>query len=180
NRLLGILLGIIGVTILIGADSLGGLSLAGLGQILILVASLFYAISAIYAGRFSHLPPIVSAASMLTASTVMMLPMSLLFDQPWQIQLTWSTVWAVLGSALLSTVLGYIIYYRLRTTTSPTNLMLVTFLIPINAVLWGSTLLGEQISGSMIIGMLVIFSGLIVIDGRILLRLSQHVKGTNV
>ena len=176
NRMIGVLCGIVGVTILIGADALGGLSLTSLGQFAVLGAALFYAISAIYARRFD-LPPMVSAASMLTSSTIMMLPMALIVDQPWTLQPDANAFIAVFGTALLSTSLAYIIYYRLVATTGPTNLMLVTLLIPVNAIFIAGFVLDERLTWAMVVGMLLIFLGLIAIDGRLWQSLQRWRRG---
>jgi drug/metabolite transporter (DMT)-like permease len=68
--------------------------------------------------------------------------------------------------ALLSTALAYIIYFRLLASSGATNLLLVTFLIPVSALLLGATLLDERLNPGHFIGMGFIGVGLAAIDGR--------------
>ena len=168
NRLAGIGLGIVGVVVLIGPETLAGLSSQGMGQLAILGASLSYACSAIYGRRFRGLSPLVSSAGMLVSSTVMIIPLALLIERPWEMHFGPSVVGAVIGLAVLSTMVAYLIYFRLLSTAGPTNLLLVTLLVPISALTLGGLFLGERLSGLMLVGMLLIFSGLISIDGRLL------------
>jgi drug/metabolite transporter (DMT)-like permease len=76
---------------------------------------------------------------------------------------TWG---ALLGLALLSTALGFVLYFRLLATAGATNVMLVTLLMPIVALLLGSLLLGEAVTATALAGMALIFAGLLAIDGR--------------
>jgi drug/metabolite transporter (DMT)-like permease len=80
-------------------------------------------------------------------------------------------VWgAVLGIAAFSTALAYALYFRILATAGATNLLLVTFLIPISAIVLGSFLLGEHLAPRHYVGMALIGCGLAAIDGRLLKR----------
>ena len=74
---------------------------------------------------------------------------------------------AVLGLAVLSTALAYIVFFRISATAGPTNVMLVTLLIPVTATALGVLVLGETLTINQVAGALVIASGLLVIDGRL-------------
>jgi hypothetical protein len=80
---------------------------------------------------------------------------------------------AIFGLAAISTSLAYIIYFRVLATAGATNLLLVTFLIPLSAILLGVMVLGEQLGWNAFVGMGLIFMGLITIDGRLLKRLKN-------
>ena len=69
---------------------------------------------------------------------------------------------------MVSTALAYIVFFRISATAGPTNVMLVTLLIPVTATALGVLILGEALTGNQIAGALVIASGLVVIDGRLL------------
>jgi drug/metabolite transporter (DMT)-like permease len=75
---------------------------------------------------------------------------------------------ALLGLALLSTAIAYVLFFRILATAGATNLMLVTFLIPVSAILLGAAILGEQLQAKHLIGMAMIAIGLAAIDGRLL------------
>ena len=166
NRTLGILLGILGVGVLMGPEALGGLGAAGLGQLLVLGAACAYACAAIFGRRFRGLPPITVASGQLTAASLLILPLALLLDRPWTLSpglVTWA---ALLALAVLGTAAAYVIYFRVLASAGSTNLMLVTLLIPVSALLLGGLLLGERLTVEHWLGAACILGGLVVIDGR--------------
>ncbi len=168
NRLTGVLVGLVGVVILIGPEALSGFGLQAYAQLAILGAALFYGLSGIYGRRLSSLPSPVAAAGMLTGSTVMMVPLAFILEDPLSASpalLTWA---AVLGLSLLSTALAYMVYFRILAAAGATNLLLVTFLIPPSALLLGVFVLGEPLSWTALAGMALIFCGLAAVDGRAL------------
>ena len=105
----------------------------------------------------------------VTASSVLILPIMLVVDRPWALAaLPSPTVWgALVGLALLSTALGYVLYFRILAAAGATNLLLVTFLMPVIAILLGGFFLGERLEPRHFAGMALIGVGLAVIDGRI-------------
>jgi len=170
NRVTGVLIGWIGVTVLIGIESLKGFGIEVIGQIAVLGAACSYACAAIYGRRFKDLSPLVVATGMLCSSTIMMTPLALIVDQPWNLSPSVMTLMALFGLAAISTSLAYIIYFRVLATSGPTNILLVTFLIPLSAILLGVTVLGERLGWNAFVGMGMIFIGLIAIDGRLIKR----------
>jgi drug/metabolite transporter (DMT)-like permease len=86
---------------------------------------------------------------------------------------TWG---AVMGIAALSTALAYVIYFRLLARAGATNLLLVTFLIPVSAITLGSLVLGERLDAMQLLGMVLIAAGLAAVDGRLLTRLRSRSK----
>jgi drug/metabolite transporter (DMT)-like permease len=113
--------------------------------------------------------PAEAAAGQVTASAALILPIMLVVDQPWTLSAPPSlTVWlALVGLALLSTALAYVLYFRILAAAGATNLLLVTLLIPVPATLLGALVLGEQLEPRHYAGMALIGLGLTVIDGRI-------------
>ena len=173
NRISGIVLGWIGVSVLIGIESLRGFGLEVFGQIAVLGAAVSYAFAAIYGRRFKDINPITVATGMLCGSTIMMIPLTLYFDQPWNLAPSAMTIMSIFGLAAISTSLAYIIYFHVLATAGPTNLLLVTFLIPISAIGLGVMVLGEQLGWEVFVGMGMIFLGLVTIDGRLLKKLKR-------
>ena len=168
GRIAGVLAGIAGVAVMIGVEVLNGLTANVTAQLLVLGGALSYAFAGIYGRRFRELPPLVTATGQVTASTVLILPVALLLDQPWHAAEVGLITWgALLGLALLSTALAYIIYFRILSTAGATNLLLVTFLIPVSAIILGSLVLDEQLAAKHFAGMALIGLGLALIDGRI-------------
>jgi len=99
----------------------------------------------------------------------------LVIDKPWtDMTIPFNAIWAMGGLAFFSTVIAYILYFRLIASAGATNAALVTFLIPISAILLGVTILEETFTELQAIGMALIGLGLLVMDGRIFLRLKQE------
>jgi len=168
NRVAGVLIGLAGVCVLIGPGALGHLGVHTLAELAILGAAVSYAFAGTYGRRFRALPPVVPVAGMMTTAALLALPLALVVDHPWTLSVGARTWGALLGLALLSTALGFVLYFRLLVTAGATNVMLVTLLMPIVALLLGSLLLGEAVSATALAGMALIFAGLLAIDGRLL------------
>jgi drug/metabolite transporter (DMT)-like permease len=79
----------------------------------------------------------------------------------------------MLALAALSTVVAYVIYYRILATAGSVNLMLVTFLIPVTGILLGAVLLHERLAPRHFVGMAAIGLGLAFIDGRLFGRIRR-------
>jgi drug/metabolite transporter (DMT)-like permease len=172
-RIGGILVGFAGVVVMIGGDALAKVGGHLVPELAIIAACVSYAWSAIFARRFSRrgLAPLATAAGQITASATIMVPLVLIFDAPWLHPApNLGAVGALLGIAALSTCLAYVIYYRILATAGSVNLMLVTLLIPVTAVLLGAVLLGERLALNHFAGMAAIAIGLAAIDGRVLRR----------
>ena len=171
NKLVGVIVGFAGVAVMIGPSALSGLGTHVWAQAGILVASLFYGISGVFGRRFKRMGvlPAMTATGQLTASTVMMLPLALLVDHPWGLAMPSLNAWAAIaGLTLLSTAFAYLLFFRILSTAGATNLMLVTFLIPVSAVWLGTLFLGEHLEPKHFIGVACIAAGLAAIDGRLL------------
>src|SRR5262249_5463789 len=98
------------------------------------------------------------------------LPIMLIVERPWMLPAPPSlAIWlALAGLALLSTALAYVLYFRILAAAGATNLLVVTFLIPVTAILLGSAFLDERRMTRHFAGMTLIGLGLAVMDGRIL------------
>jgi drug/metabolite transporter (DMT)-like permease len=169
QRVAGVTIGLIGVIILRGGFGLD-LASQGTGIALCLAAALSYGVAALLARRhLSQSPPLATATFQLMASSAMMAVIAGAVDRPWRLLLPGPSTWlAVIGLALLSTALAYIVFFQILRRSGATNVMLVTLLIPLTAILLGALVLGENISAREILGALVIGSALLVIDGRVL------------
>lgn len=176
RKLGGTALGLAGTIFLIGPSALGHLGATSGGiplwaLILPLGAAISYGFAGIYGRRFRALAPPVTAAGQLTASSLIMLPVSLLTDHPWTLTMPpLTTILAILALALISTAYGYILFFRIMARAGATNTSLVTLLVPPSALLFGLVFLGERLDATDIGGMTLIAAGLIVLDGRILAR----------
>jgi drug/metabolite transporter (DMT)-like permease len=169
RRVAGVALGLAGVIILRGwgVETRAG---QGLGILLCLGGAFSYGLAALAARRLlKDAAPLGTATFQLMASTVMMAIVAGAMEQPWRLPMPGLTTWlAVLGLAGLSTALAYIVFFQILRRSGATNVMLVTLLIPVTAILLGWLVLGEPISIREIVGAIVIGSALLVIDGRLM------------
>lgn len=169
----GVLSGIIGVTVMIGPEFLRDIGANFFAQLAVLGGAVSYSIAAVFGRRFGRkdMSPISIAAGQVTMAAVLLLPFVLIFDQPWSLEMpTLAGAGAVAGLALGSTGIAYLIYYRVLATAGATNLLLVNFLAPISALLLGIVVLGETLTTEQMIGVVFIAFGLVLIDGRLFRR----------
>ena len=171
RRLLGVLTGMGGVGLMMGLDSMESSGFHLLGQSAILLAAFSYGLAGVYGKRFAQLeiPPLATATGQLCASSMILIPLTLWIDQPWTMTIpSIKGMGSLMGIALLSTALAYVIYFRLLKTAGATNLLLVTLLIPVSAIILGVFLLDESLEPQHLSGMAVISLGLLIMDGRLL------------
>ena len=168
RKMLGVFIGFSGVFIMLRSELNNGFSWTGLGQIAVLGAAISYSFAGIFGKRFKMTSPVVNSAGMLICSSVIMLPLVFVTGTLGSSQPATTSIAAILGLATVSTALAYLLYFRILASAGATNVMLVTFLIPVSALLLGVGVLGEVIHALEYAGMGCIFLGLIIIDGRAL------------
>jgi len=172
-RLLGVALGLLGVIAMIGTDALAGLHENIWGQISSLGAALSYGFATVFGRRFRRMgvDPILVAMGQVTMSSIFLWPIAIWVDQPFDMAFpSWPVIWSILGLSILCTAFAYIFYFKILDRAGATNISLVTFLVPVSAILLGILFLGETLHLSHIFGMLLIGLGLMVIDGRMFSR----------
>ncbi len=180
-KAIGVALGFLGVTVMIGWDALTGLGTAVLAQLAILGAAISYAFAGVYGRRFRamEIDPVTTATGQVTCSTLVLLPVALIVDQPWQLAMpSLGTLVSIVALAVLSTAVAYVLYFRILAAAGATNLLLVTFLIPPSAILMGWAVLAEALSPQHFAGLALILLGLAAIDGRLLPRRLQRRSDT--
>jgi drug/metabolite transporter (DMT)-like permease len=168
RRVVGVLIGLIGVIILRGQ----GPELAGgqtLGMLLCLGAALSYGFSGLWGRRkLAGVPPLTSATCQLIASSIVMLALAGAIERPWLLPAPSLATWlALLATAALSTALAYIIFFQILVRSGASNVMLVTLLIPVTAILLGHFVLGEPLQTREVVGACVIGGALLIVDGRV-------------
>ena len=173
HKALGIGFGFCGVLVLFGPAAFdGGASLIGMAAGL--SATVCYAFGSVYSKRLRVNPPMLNATGQVFYGTLWMFPVVVVVDQPWTLAMPGLGPWlAMTGIGLLSTTLAFFIYFRVLQTAGASNVALVTFLVPVSASGLGIAFLGEQLDLQHIVAYLLIASGLAVIDGRIVAKVSQ-------
>lgn len=169
GRALGVLLGFAGVAALIGPGLLFGAHEALGAEIAFVVACVFYAFSGLVGRRFGRLglSPLQTAFGLMAATTLMAVPVWLVVDRPWSLPAPgMQPIVALATLAVVSTAVAYILFFRILVEAGPTNVMLVTLLVPVTAMLIAVTFMGETIMPRHLGGMALIGLGLVAIDGR--------------
>ncbi|MDB5661502.1 MAG: transporter permease [Cypionkella sp.] len=163
----GLACGFAGVVVMMGGAALGDFwaSLACVG------AAFSYGLAGIWGRRFRGLgvSALATAFGQVASAAMILLPIWLMVDRPWNLAVPGpAVIGAVLAIAAASTALAYLIYFRLLASAGSSNLLLVTFLVPVSACLLGAMFLGDAISGRQLAGFLLIAAGLAALDGRVL------------
>lgn len=163
-RLLGLLLGLLGVAALVGPD-LGGDTLGVLGAGLILLSAACYAVSALLVKRLGRMPMLGSVAITLTVAAVALAPIAAT-KMPTHMPSV-AAIASVLALGLLCTALAYVIYYNLISEAGATRASLITYVNPAVAVLLGVLVLSEPLTLGMILGFGLIIVGCSLSTGAV-------------
>jgi drug/metabolite transporter (DMT)-like permease len=168
KKIVGALLGIGGVACIMGPSALTDFNPTNLAQLAILGATLSYALAGVWGKTaLTGQTPLMNALGMLVGSTVLMVPIVLVFDGPPNLELSASVWGALLGMATLSTAMAYVLYFAILVRAGTANLLLVTLLIPPFAIGLGFLFLGEKMGPNAWIGFSIIVLGFAVTDGRL-------------
>lgn len=168
HRIIGILMGVAGVAVLRGFD---GQLVTGqtIGIVLCLGGSICYGFAGLWGRRnLIGIAPLKSATCQLICSSVIMVFVASIYDQPWSLNAPSLNAWlAIIGLAFFGTAMAYLIYFKLLQHAGATNVLLVTLLVPVTALFLGIYFLGENISDQQSIGALIIAIALLFLDGRV-------------
>ena len=168
-KIVGVVVGFIGVVVMIGLPAIDGDN-SLLAQLAIIAATVSYAFAGVYGRRFKAMTinPMITAAGQVTASALVLAPIALIVDGPLDIAAPSMRTWgAIVGLAVLSTAVAYVLYFKILESAGATNLLLVTLLVPVSAILLGSLFLNESLEAVHFVGMALIALGLSAIDGRL-------------
>ncbi len=171
-RFVGLLLGLVGVTVLHGLEgSASGSQTVGIA--LCLGAALSYGFATLWGRRFlADVPPMKSATLQLMCSTLIIGVMVYFVDKPWTLTIpSQKTILSLVALAVFGTAMAYIVFFKILVRAGAGNVMLVTLLIPITAIILGNVFLAEAIQSKEILGAFIIGTGLLFIDGRLIRRL---------
>ncbi len=167
-KIIGVLLGVMGIAVTVGYDSIQSFNLTSLAQMACIVATLCYALASVWARKnLTNLAPACVSAGMVTCSTLVMIPIVMVFEGLPSFDLKLQTWIAILYAASIATAFAYLLYFRILAMAGAANTMLVTLIVPPIAILLGVVVLQETLPLRSFIGFGFIALGLVVIDGRI-------------
>lgn len=174
RKLFGVLIGFVGVVVMVGPEFLKGLTSSLAGQLCILGAAISYAFAGTYGRRFRDLgvSPLVTAAGQVTASTLLLLPVTLIVDKGIALP-GFNIAVAIMVLAVVCTAFAYLLYFKILASAGAANLSLVTLIVPVTAILLGTIILDEKLKLIHGAGMLLIAIGMLIIDGRLWHRLGS-------
>src|SRR5438067_8567057 len=154
SRLLGLLVGFGGVALLVGVQPSGNV----LAALAVTFSAFCYAVAALYTARaVARVAPLVTATVALTAAAVALLPFAIV-QRPAHFP-SWGVVAALLGLSLGGTSVGYVLYYELLAGAGASRSILITYLVPALALVYGVTLLGEPLTVAAVVGLALVLAG---------------------
>ncbi|MGC1528759.1 MAG: DMT family transporter [Phormidesmis sp.] len=170
-RAAGVLVSFSGVVVLIGPQVLRGLDLRGMGEIAMLCAALCYSLAGFWGRRFQAVPAQLVSTMTITMGALIVVPLMFALESPLELDWQWSAGLSVVALGVFSTAIAYIVYFKLLADVGVVNTSLVSFLVPLSALVMSLVFLKERLSTEAILGMSLILIGLGVLDGRLLKRL---------
>ncbi len=171
RKAIALVIGLVGVAVLQGIN-FSGLTAQSLGILAVALASAFYGLSAPWSKKMlTGIPPITTATCQLMISSVLMSCIVLMFGDIGQLTRVSTTTWmALIGLAVLSTSIAYLLFFGIIQRAGPSFVSLVTMIIPVSAILLGYFVIGEKLKLLDIVGASIIGVALVIIDGRLLKR----------
>ena len=165
-KLAGALLGVVGVTLIMGVEVLRGLGQQVAGQLAVLVSAFLYALAAIHGKHFSSIPPTVTAAGTMLWSSLCLVPLSLVADKPWTLDPSTLSIAAAVALGTLNTGVALLIYFRLVRTLGSMGVASQSYLRIGVSVLLGVLVLGEEVTPEIGLGLAAIVLGVLAINLR--------------
>jgi drug/metabolite transporter (DMT)-like permease len=163
NRVLGFLLGFVGIVVLMGPAALAGLGgspIAVLAQLSVLAGALCYAANGVIIRVTLKGEVMVASAAIIAVAAVISLPVALVVDQPWRLDPGWNAVSILLWIGIGPTAIATLVHLKLIASAGPTFMSLINYCIPVVALLIGVALLGEEPGANAYSGLLLILAGI--------------------
>jgi drug/metabolite transporter (DMT)-like permease len=160
RQALGVLAGLVGICLIVGVNALQGLGTQLVAQLALVAASVCAGAAALFGRNFKGLDPIVPAAGSMVCGALLLLPFSLVLEQPWTLSPSRDSVLALLCLGVFSTALAFSIYFRLLQTLGSVGTTAQSYLrVPIGVAL-GVLFLGEALSPTAWVGLVCVIIGI--------------------
>jgi drug/metabolite transporter (DMT)-like permease len=170
NRVIGFVLGFAGIVVLMGPtafDGVAGHALAALSQAAILFGALCYAGNSVLTRILARGDDVlVASTAMLLVASAITLPVALLIDKPWQLDVSAASSWAIFWLGVGPTAIATVVYFKLIASAGPTFMSLVNYMSPAVAVFLGVALLGETPGLHAYVALALILLGIAVSQWR--------------
>jgi drug/metabolite transporter (DMT)-like permease len=157
---LGVAAGLAGICLVVGVNALDGLGQDVVAQLALVLATMMYGAAALFGRNFNGLDPMVPAAGSLICGAIMLVPVSLIVDQPWTLSPSVNSIVALLVLAVFSTAIAFVIYFKLIQSLGSVGATAQAYLrVPIGVAL-GVVFLGETLSPTVWIGLVCVVAGI--------------------
>lgn len=169
RKIIGAIIGFGGLLVLVAPSLFGGVEATTLGLLAVLLAAFCYGVNIVFTRTYLRgLPGLVAPAAQLSMASVLLIPLSLLVDQPYQLAFpSLPAVSSLFALAIIGTGLAFIVYYRLLETTPASSMAMVTYLIPVFGIFLGVVVLNETLNWNAYVGCLLILIGVMVVNNII-------------
>lgn len=161
RKLFGVAAGMAGTCLIIGLQALQGIGDELIAQLAIVVATICYSGAAIWGRRFHSLDPMVPAAGSMLCGGAVLVPLSLVIDQPWTLAPSTDSLLALLALSVVSTALAFVLFFRLLRTLGSVSTTAQAYLrVPVGVAI-GVIFLGETPSPTALAGLVCVVTGVI-------------------
>lgn len=166
DRAAGVLVGFGGVFLLIGGDLRDLTQSSTLGQLAVVAGVLGYSFGTVFARRYLQAAdPLATAAGQMIVGAAVMVPVALAGDRPFDVSISLKTALAWTTLAIVASGVAYMLYYRLVRDVTAAQASMVSYLIPITAVVIGTVFLDERLAATSFVGLALIIAGVWVVNG---------------
>ena len=169
RKIIGAIIGFGGLLVLVAPSLFGGVEATTLGLLAVLLAAFCYGVNIVFTRTYLRgLPGLVAPAAQLSMASVLLIPVALLVDQPYQLAFpSLPAVSSLFALAIIGTGLAFIVYYRLLETTPASSMAMVTYLIPVFGIFLGVVVLNESLRWNAYVGCSLILIGVMVVNNII-------------
>ncbi len=165
NRMIGVVVGLIGVAVLVGFDPAQLQSGDLTGELLLVAAAISYAIGGVYARKFVHgYRPMIPALFQVSSALVMVTVLAFVFEHPLDAGLTAESLFAVVWLGLFGSGLAYLCFFRLINTVGAARTTLVAYLLPLWGIVLGVLVRNEPIPPQLVLGTILVIGGIALVN----------------
>ena len=159
TKLSGVVAGIGGICLIVGVEALSGIGQALIADLALIAATLCFAGAAIFGRGFGTLDPMVPATGSMLCGSIVLVPISLVAEEPWTIAPSATSVMALIALAVFSTAFAFALYFRLVRTLGSVGVTAQAYLrVPVGVAI-GVLFLNEHLAPSALVGLAGVIAG---------------------
>ena len=166
RKTLGVAMGILGLVVLIGPANLAVLGEDAIRQLAVAGGAFCYGVNAVVTRSLTGQPRRAMAAGLMIASTLMLLPISLMLDRPWTLSPSTESLVSILVLAVLQTAIATLMMLALVRRQGASFFSQINFMVPLFGVLFGALVLLERPPPNAYAALAIILLGVAIARGR--------------